>query len=225
MTTTPPPQQPPPSSAAQQAAEAALVTAVALALINGLTAAGVAGGLATAYAPLKIRSMAMRAALGIVMGHPPGQDGFWGEAGRQMARQNTLRRAQFTVASAQRINADITRAQSTGQNMKQALFLATQRESRFYGQHLVATWNRQRAASQVDSAALAHGRLLGWHTVLDSRTSLECRQANGKNFFADHVPVIGYPGAVHPHCRCQPGAPFRTGAILPSYGLNLGRAA
>lgn len=224
MTTPAQPQQPQPS-AAQQAAEAALVTAVAVALVNGVTVTGVLGGLATAYLPAKIRAVAMRAALGVVMHHPPAQEGFWGDAGRQMARQNILRRAQFTVAAAQRLNADVTRARSTGQPVAQALLAGVQRESRFYSQHLVASWNRTRAASQVDSTALSHGRLLGWHTVLDSKTSLECRQANGKNFFADHVPVIGYPGSVHPHCRCQPGAPFRTGAILPSYGLRLGRAA
>jgi len=65
-----------------------------------------------------------------------------------------------------------------------------------------------RAAAQVDTAVMDHGLLLGWHSVNDRRTSPECRAANRHNFRADDMPLIGFPGAVHPHCRCWPGAPF-----------------
>jgi len=218
-------QSPPPS-----AAEQALVTAVASALLaEGLTSgAGLAAimtGLAIPLAAVKLRSVAMRAALGMVLSHPPGQDGFWGDAGRQMARQNLLRRAQFTVSAAHRLSDDVSRAISAHQSIVTAISSGLDRERRFYGQHLVAIWGRQRAGAQVDSAAMLHGRMLGWHTVRDAKTSKECLAADGKNFYADHVPLIGYPGAVHPNCRCQPGAPFPHGAILPSYGLTLRRAA
>ena len=67
---------------------------------------------------------------------------------------------------------------------------------------------------QVDMATMTYGLLLGWHTVIDKRTSAECYWANGQNFHADQMPAIGYPGAVHPHCRCYPGAPFPGGKLL-----------
>jgi uncharacterized protein with gpF-like domain len=65
----------------------------------------------------------------------------------------------------------------------------------------------------VDTAVMQVGLLLGWNTVIDSHTSPECLAANGHNFRADHMPKIGYPGAVHPHCRCYAGPP-RPGANL-----------
>lgn len=213
------PQQPQPPQQPGTAADAAAVAAVAGVLLTATTVGAAMAGLGVAYAATRVRPLAMRAALGVVLSMPPGQEGFHGEAGRQVARVNMLRRAQFTVSAAHRLSDDITQAHSRRQPVQPALDAGVQREKRYYGMHLVATWARTRAGAQVDSAVMEHGRLVGWHATVDAMTSKECLAANGKNFYAGHMPVIGYPGAVHPRCRCQPGRPFPGGQILPSYGL------
>jgi hypothetical protein len=68
----------------------------------------------------------------------------------------------------------------------------------------------------VDSTASLYGGILGWHAEMDARTSAECRRANGKNFLAAYAPLIGYPGAVHPRCRCYPVRPYAGAKLLPS---------
>jgi hypothetical protein len=74
-------------------------------------------------------------------------------------------------------------------------------------------------------AALEHGNLLGWNTVIDERTSAECRAADGKNYYATAMPDIGFPGSVHPACRCYPSGPHPGGRLLPSRGKRFARAA
>jgi Phage Mu protein F like protein len=216
----PPPQYPPPPAGGGVVAAVAgiLLTSATVDAAMAALAAGGAGLVGTGAAAFAgARQLAWRGALGIVMGHPPGADGFHGAAGRNVARVNLMRRAQFTVSAAQRLSQDISRGISTLQPIATALNAGLQRERRFYGQHLMAIWNRQKAGSQADSAAMTHGDLLGWHTVIDGRTSAECRQADGRNFYVGEMPKIGYPGMVHPHCRCWPGKPFRDGDLLDAY--------
>jgi hypothetical protein len=95
------------------------------------------------------------------------------------------------------------------------------REVRYYHWHLYAMNNRLATAEQVDGAArevgtlMRSGRvLLGWKATMDSRTTGECRAANGRNFYADRPPSIGYPGMVHPHCRCKAVAPYPDARIV-----------
>jgi len=222
-----------PQQAPQPPGNEAVVLTVAGLLLTSLTVDAAMTGLDDAgvaeLAGMALTTAAMRAswrvAFSIVMGHPPGQDGFYGQAGRQVARTNLLRRAQFTVSAAQRLSQDVSRAISARQPIATALDAGVTRERRFYGQHLMAIWARQKAGAQADSSAQDYGRMLGWHTVIDGKTSRECRRADGKNFYVDRMPLIGYPGSVHPSCRCEPGEPFDDGAILPSYGLDLRRAA
>ena len=217
------PQQPPPPPQQNTAQEAALVVAIGTALITA-TSAAVALGSLLAYLPYaRIPRQAMFAALDIVMRYPPGQTGFYGPATMAMERMNLQRRSAFVVAAARRIGVSLKDARSRGESQTAALARAVQQERRFYGQHLIATWQRSQAGAQVDSAAMVSGLLLGWHTTRDTRTSADCLAANGKNFYADHMPVIGYPGAVHPHCRCQAGTPFPGARLLRSYGLPAAR--
>jgi hypothetical protein len=91
-------------------------------------------------------------------------------------------------------------------------------ERGYFEKHLYAEWNRLRCAAAQDAVTphLADGGLLSWHAVMDNRTTLECREANGKNFPADQMPVIGWPGAVHPYCRCSAGKPIPGAPLLPS---------
>jgi hypothetical protein len=202
-----------------------LAVTVASALLTAVSTDDAMRILATSYRSDGISATAMRASLSIVMSFPPDQGGFYGPAGRNMARANLLRRAQFAVSAAQRLSQDVSRANSARQSVAAALDRGVTRERRFYAAHLMAIWGRQKAGAQADSAAMDHGDLLGWYTVRDKKTSAECKQADGRNFYVDHEPLIGYPGAVHPNCRCYPGEPFPDGAILPSHGLTLRRAA
>ena len=190
----------------------ALALAAASALAGAATVAGAAAILAPSLAAYRIRRRVAEDALGIVMGMPPDAEGFHGPAGAQVARLNLARRAMFLVASIFRLNGDdsLIRAGASRGLWQDSL----DRERRFYGQQLVAGWWRTRAGAQVDSASMMFGRRLGWYAVRDSRTSPECRAAHGRNFYADAMPRIGFPGMVHPRCRCLPGTPFPGAALV-----------
>lgn len=97
------------------------------------------------------------------------------------------------------------------------------RELTLWQAHRRAQARRLRMARRVDEQRWLHGELLGWHATLDRRTSGECRAADGRNFYSLRAPVIGYPGTVHMHCRCQPGAPF-VGAKLVDESLTVRRS-
>ena len=137
-------------------------------------------------------------------------------ASAQAADLNLLRRGQFAEARHRRLQADIDAAENAGR--MQALQDGLARERRYYSMHVAAMWNRSVAAGKTDMAALEHGDLLGWLAILDDRVSPECAAASGKNYHASAMPVIGYPGSVHPHCRCMPVAPWPGGRLLPSRG-------
>ena len=209
MSTPAPPQSPPQQP---QGADALALTAAAV-LAGAVTVDAASGLLQTYFAATGVPRQALEAALQVVMALPPEQQGFSGPATRNIVRLNLVRRAQFLVASAKRITSNMVYARSHDQSVQQTLADSISDERRFYSQHLLAGWNRMQAAAKVDSAAGDLGLLLGWNTVLDAHTSPECRAASGRNFRADIMPSIGYPGMVHPHCRCFPG-PARPGARL-----------
>jgi hypothetical protein len=152
----------------------------------------------------------------MVMSFPPEKTGVAGSASLITSRQNALRRAQFVLAAGRRVTRDLADARAHGQPLSRVLADSVTRERRYFSQHLDAMWNRAKAAAQVDSAAMTYGNLLGWNTVLDGHTSPECRAADGKNFEATDQPLIGWPGAVHPHCRCYPGPAHAGARMLPS---------
>ncbi len=120
----------------------------------------------------------------------------------------------YTVAAASRLLV----AMSKGPDALEAAEVA---ERRYFELHLLAEERRQRAAALQDATAHhlsdrePHG-LLGWRSVVDNRTTPECRWAHGKNFRADRMPEIGWPGAVHVHCRCSAGPPIPGAPLIPS---------
>jgi hypothetical protein len=213
-------QQPtiPQTQAANQAAtDAAIVAAIAVVL----SAVSAADAFAALQIQIKLRHIrtdfemsALRGALEAVMGHPHDRQEGVGTAQTVVARLNTVRRAQFVLHAARRITRELALARAQGQPLGLALREAVGRERRYYGQHLQAIIQRMDAASQVDARAAEYGPLLGWYAVRDKHTSAECLRANGKNFYVWAMPVIGYPGGVHPHCRCYPGRPHAGAAIL-----------
>lgn len=101
--------------------------------------------------------------------------------------------------------------------------LALKRELEFWKAHLKANQRRRNVARRVDFARGRYGELLGWYAKMDLRTSAECRAADHRNFLALVPPVIGYPGGVHPNCRCVPGPPFE-GAKMVDDSLTVRRS-
>lgn len=102
-----------------------------------------------------------------------------------------------------------------------ALKAALANEERYFQLHLAAEDRRMRAAAMQDTAAKLNddrelSDLLNWHAVIDNKTTPECRAADGKNFKADRMPIIGWPGAVHAHCRCVAGPGVPGAPTLPS---------
>ncbi len=98
-------------------------------------------------------------------------------------------------------------------------------EEGYFERHVLAEERRIRAAALVDVTNRLLGDrieerdkvpLLGWRSVIDNRTTPECAWANGRNFRADRLPVIGIPGGVHPRCRCTSGPPVKGAALIPS---------
>jgi hypothetical protein len=114
-----------------------------------------------------------------------------------------LYRAAFILNSARRMDA--------GLKAKKDPNVLIAQERRAYLLHLQAAARRKEAAAATDQAARRYGTKIGWYATLDRITSPECRAAHGTNFDLDKRPSIGYPGSVHPHCRCKPGKPWPNG--------------
>ena len=221
----PPGQQVPPQPAPTGAVEAMLVTTVAGLLLTAVSAAAVLEAVKLRFTLSLDLQRGLGAVLGVVMSSPPPVTGVIGAASAQTSRQNHARRAQFVLAAGKRLVADVVQARSKGQPVTRALADGLARERRYYGMHLAAMWNRATAAGKTDMEAAVHGPLLGWYSVLDSRTSPACRKADGMNFYADAMPDINFPGATHPSCRCLPGPPHPGGKLLPTRGARYARAA
>jgi len=203
------------------------------ALLAQLTVAGayvtsVAGMLAALRARFRLSAAALQAlgaVLAMVTRHPRPATGITGPASAQASRMNAARRAQYVVAATKRIQAAVAEARAKGVPEDEAFAAALAQEQRYYELHLDAMQNRADAAATTDLAARKYGDLLGWLAKKDDRTSAECFAASGKNYYASHMPDIGFPGAVHPSCRCRPVAAWPGGKLLPSSGLRFARAA
>jgi hypothetical protein len=134
-------------------------------------------------------------------------------ATQAMYRHNLARRSAYLVMAGRRVSTAMTMGADA-----QARALVTER--RYLQQHLQAMAGREVAANAVGAMARRLSKqakrepgftwngLLGWYAVMDADTSIDCRAANGRNFDPTQVPPIGFPGTVHPACRCRPGPPF-----------------
>lgn len=227
----PPPRQPPPPTAPAipPSTLAAMALPLAALLLTAVSAAAVIAALKLRFKLGVLSALFWLALLWvlsrIVMQHLPPVTGVTGPASEQTSRMNTARRAQFAIASTVRVMNAMLVARAHGENATQAGEQQVERERRYYQQHLDAMRQRAIAAAEVDMAVLEYGPILGWKAVLDSHTSAECRAADRSNFYAARPPYIGYPGAVHPSCRCKPVAPWPGGRLLPGSGPGYARAA
>lgn len=213
----PPPQQPPPPASAPSDDD--LAAAAAVALGAAVTVPAATALLAGMFVKAGVERLALQSAVQIVMSMPPEAAGIAGSATAQVMRLNQIRRGQMVLSIGRRLTSDIRQARAEGRSIGRTLLDGVSRETRYFGQHRDAIWSRAKAAMAVDMAALEHGLMLGWYTHMDDRTTPDCAAANGKNFRADAMPLIGYPGTVHAKCRCEPGAPYPGALVLPSASL------
>lgn len=208
------PQTPPPEALAQQTpSEARLVAALASVLAVGAAYDATVKSVLAILAPLGMSALAVRTATRIAMSAPIGDKvpsgAKSGTATVTSARLERVFRATYLVNSAKRISKHMREG---GKPLE-----IIQRERQHFASHLEAQSRRRTVARQIDTTALRHGKTLGWYAMMDTRTSAECRWANGRNFEVDKRPPIGYPGTVHPNCRCKPGPPHAgTRTVYPS---------
>jgi hypothetical protein len=195
--------------------QAQVVAAIVAALSAAVTVAGVVAALGSLMLAAGVGYLALRAVAALMLSWPPAVLEGTGPASRWAVRTNALRRAAFFLHACRRVQAAISAARARNEPVMEAVREALAAERRFMSQQIAASLKRTEAASAVDGAAAMHGPLLGWNAVLDSRTTAECRAADGKSFSADRPPLIGYPGTVHSRCRCWPGPPRKGALILP----------
>lgn len=138
----------------------------------------------------------------------------------QNVMHNAILRATYLINASRRL-APTMRSR---EQWEQAQYV----EQRYMAAHEEAERKRNESTRQVAETASAFGTdargelLLGWKAILDSRTSADCRQANGRNFNALVRPLIGYPGQPHLHCRCVATRPYptrkRVETVRPDHG-------
>lgn len=199
--------------ATSDSTDAALILAVAAILSSGAGAGVTLAALRRLLTGL-VSASAVRIVWSLVRATPPlgVYDQAADSAMRAEAQAEIQFRAAYVLNAAKRVDTELIRYSRTDPRQRIARVAAIER--RFLAQHLQAIERRRQVAAAADRAARSYGARLGWHAVLDERTSIECRAAHGSNFEVGSRPLIGYPGAVHPHCRCRPGPPFRNGRLL-----------
>lgn len=213
--------QPPPQQAPQQPQpDAALIALIVAALAAYTTAQALTGALKAPFKAAGISGAALSAVAALALSVPQDAIKATGPASRWTVKANYLRRAQFVLAAARRVNTAVKAARSRNQPVMAAIRDALTVEKTYLGQHVAASAGRVEAASAVDAAAAKHGNLLGWQAVKDPRCTPGCANASGKNFHADRPPMVeghpAFPGMVHgATCRCIPVKPFKGAAVLP----------
>jgi len=122
------------------------------------------------------------------------------------ARTEVYYRAAYIMNAVDRIAADL----DEGQSLREAI----RAERHIFTQHQAARRGRLKAVARAHIAAARFGPLLGWYIDPMLNNEAECIAANGHNFYADLGTVIGYPGAVHPHCGCVAGPPHAGAGLV-----------
>lgn len=121
-------------------------------------------------------------------------------ASRSVAKVEPQYRAAYLIEAAKRLESGATTPDT---------------ERHYAVAHIRAQRNRSLSARQIDRAETAYGPTLGWYAKHDKRVSPDCARMDGTNFDVNQPPEVGYPGAVHPHCRCTPGPPHASTQETP----------
>jgi hypothetical protein len=196
-TTAEQPAKVPPGSEVEQ------LTAMLVSAASATAVVGFLAGLAGVGQEAALRLAAMSEIDGILQLKVP--HGTAHPAIMQQHLSNLRRRAAYLIMAARRLGTSVVRER----NQPGSLNRAIEAERRYARQHLDAVAKRNTAVKKVVAANYRYGDELGWWSILDDRTSPECRAAHGSNFQMDQPPKIGYPGTVHNLCRCKPGPPHR----------------
>ncbi|MBO2459817.1 hypothetical protein [Actinomadura violacea] len=201
-----------------------VVETIAAVLSAGLSAAAATATLRKALAPLRLAGAAVRAAIDLgrrlpaIASHRTLRSRL--RAGSQR-RSDAMRagpagsarltaywyRARYLVNAARRFHAAV-KARARRESEADAIRKAMRAERRYLSQHLAAQRNRVAARREVERMVAIHGDRLGWFAVRDGATTSDCSHAHGRDFLVSWPPSIGFPGAVHPRCRCRPVAPW-----------------
>lgn len=129
----------------------------------------------------------------------------------KVKRREVYYRSAYIANAAKRVQKGI----DEGQTPK----AAADDEKRFFKAHEAARKERLDAAAQAEYAAQAYGwpgegehegkRLVGWYLNPLLNNEVECKSANGNNFYVEDGTIIGLPGAVHARCGCYTGPPIQ----------------
>lgn len=203
-----------------------LVQAVIAILLAGYVASKTLDLIAAALKPYGITRQAVSAALGLattahaarpeLKTHGFARRSASADIVRAAASRDVAYRAAYVVKAAGRMQQVL----DDGGNLGDAL----RKEAANFEAHRAARRKRLDAAAATASNAEMFGPLLGWYRnhMLDS--DIDCRVADGHNFYASTGTVIGYPGSVHPNCGCTSGPPHEQGGIVDDVlGSVLGR--
>jgi hypothetical protein len=128
----------------------------------------------------------------------------------QMLSQNPSPTNPYDVAFALTGARRLSDKASTGRSFSEA----ASAEQSYNVQHEAANKVRAEAIVAAKQQKSLTGPLVGWYAHSDVKTSPACRLANGHNFDALRGTLIGYPGSVHPHCRCEVGPPHPDGQFV-----------
>lgn len=121
-------------------------------------------------------------------------------------------RSAYLANAAQRLQ----RSLDAGATQREAML----RERQYYRAHEKARRGRLESAAQVQTAARLFGQtdergtLVGWYLNPLLNNEVECKAANGHNFYAEEGTVIGLPGSVHANCGCYAGQPHQGAALV-----------
>lgn len=124
-----------------------------------------------------------------------------GLAGYGGYARELVMRARFAANSAKRI------ARAWRQDGKEGRQAQMKKERVYFQAHKRVAKHREDHLGLIDEATRRFGDTLSWRSVMDERTTHECRAAHNKNFHVSNPPAIGLPGTVHPLCRCSVGPP------------------
>ena len=184
----------------QTQGEQAVIAAIVVILLSGLTIESLTRHLAALLIPLGIPPVAIAGAVGLIgvdLGFDLGAPA--GSARAAMGRGAVVRRATYLLNAARRLAAGGT----------------LEDERKYLRLHRGAERARREAAAAVDRAAAQYGPILGWRARMDERTTADCKWLHGKNFHIARPPDGSYPGARHGgNCRCRVRAPWPRGRVV-----------
>lgn len=118
------------------------------------------------------------------------------------------------VINAAYIRDGVLRMQKTRGMSREDAQAALQKERRYAAMHRLARNERKFASDRLEIASRAHGPVLGWYTMNDGRVESRCRKLAGHNFNVTRPMPAGYPGTIHPQCRCWAGPAWSKGVLL-----------